>query len=212
MLVIGTKGFAKELLVVLHYNNEVENLVFFDNVNKDISDKLNDTFPILKTFDEAKDYFKTVTTDFAIGIGNPFLREKVHEQFTALGGNCKTVISKHAKIGFYHNEIGNGTTIMTDAIVTHTVSIGIGCLINKQVVISHDVIMGNFCEIAPGVKIGGNTTIGNFTFIGMNATILPKLTIGNNVIIAAGSVVTKSIPDNCMVAGVPAIIKKQINP
>ena len=41
-------------------------------------------------------------------------------------------------------------------------------------------------------------------FIGCNSTILPNIKIGNNVVIAAGSVVTKDIPDNSVVAGNPA--------
>ena len=41
-------------------------------------------------------------------------------------------------------------------------------------------------------------------FIGSNSTILPNVKIGPNVIIAAGSVVTKSVPENSIVAGVPA--------
>ena len=44
----------------------------------------------------------------------------------------------------------------------------------------------------------------NNVFIGANTTILPNVRIGSNVIIAAGSVVTKDIPDNSVVAGVPA--------
>ena len=47
-------------------------------------------------------------------------------------------------------------------------------------------------------------TIGNDVWIGGNVTILPGVTIGNNVVVAAGAVVTKDIPDNCVVAGVPA--------
>lgn len=47
-------------------------------------------------------------------------------------------------------------------------------------------------------------TIGNDVWIGANCTILPGVTIGNNVVVAAGAVVTKDIPDNCVVAGVPA--------
>ncbi|MFZ2430593.1 MAG: hexapeptide transferase, partial [Lutibacter sp.] len=35
MLVIGAKGFAKEVLEVVHQLNELENLVFYDDVNKD---------------------------------------------------------------------------------------------------------------------------------------------------------------------------------
>jgi len=41
-------------------------------------------------------------------------------------------------------------------------------------------------------------------FIGSNSTILPNVKIGPNVIVAAGSVVTKDVPKNSVVAGVPA--------
>lgn len=46
--------------------------------------------------------------------------------------------------------------------------------------------------------------IGNDVWIGGSATVLPGVTIGNNVIIAAGAVVTKDVPDNTLVGGVPA--------
>lgn len=46
----------------------------------------------------------------------------------------------------------------------------------------------------------------NNVFIGSNSIILPNIKIGNNVIIAAGSIVTKDIPDNSVVAGNPARI------
>ena len=41
-------------------------------------------------------------------------------------------------------------------------------------------------------------------------TILPGVTIGNNVIVAAGAVVTKDVPDNVIVGGVPAKVIKTI--
>ena len=51
--------------------------------------------------------------------------------------------------------------------------------------------------------------IGRDVWIGGNCTILPGVTIGNNVVVAAGAVVTKDVPDNCVVAGVPAkVIRK----
>lgn len=53
-------------------------------------------------------------------------------------------------------------------------------------------------------------TIGNDVWIGGNCTILPGVTIGNNVVIAAGAVVTKDAPDNCVVAGVPAKVVKDL--
>ena len=50
------------------------------------------------------------------------------------------------------------------------------------------------------IKVGNNVYIGNFSMI------MPGVTIGNNVIVAAGSVVTKSIPDNSIAGGNPARI------
>lgn len=52
--------------------------------------------------------------------------------------------------------------------------------------------------------------IGYDVWIGANVTILPGVTIGNNVIVAAGAVVTKDVPDNVMVGGVPAKVIKEI--
>ena len=53
-------------------------------------------------------------------------------------------------------------------------------------------------------------TIGNDVWIGGNVTILPGVNIGNNVVIAAGAVVTKDVPDNSLIGGVPAKIIRQL--
>ena len=53
-------------------------------------------------------------------------------------------------------------------------------------------------------ETAGRITIGNDVWIGGNVTILPGVNIGNNVIVAAGAVVTKDVPDNSLVGGVPA--------
>ncbi|WP_300976940.1 DapH/DapD/GlmU-related protein [Flavobacterium sp.] len=56
-----------------------------------------------------------------------------------------------------------------------------------------------------GIKIGNNC------WIGSKVTVLDGVAIGNGCIIAAGSVVTKSFPDNCIIGGVPAKIIKERN-
>lgn len=56
------------------------------------------------------------------------------------------------------------------------------------------------------IDIIGSITIKNNVFIGINSIIMPGVTIGNNVIVGAGSIVTKSVPDNSVVAGIPAKI------
>ena len=84
--------------------------------------------------------------------------------------------------------------------------IGEYCKITSGVhILTHDystsVIRTKYKKILNSAK---PTKIGNNVFIGIRTIILPGVTIGNNVIIGAGSVISKNIPDNVVVAGNPA--------
>ncbi|GAB3769385.1 hypothetical protein GCM10028818_05370 [Spirosoma horti] len=76
--------------------------------------------------------------------------------------------------------------------------------------------IGKKCQIWQNVTIGTNishsgnkATIGDNVKISAGAIIIGNIFIGNNVTIGAGSVVTKSVPDNCVVVGNPAYIVKK---
>lgn len=60
----------------------------------------------------------------------------------------------------------------------------------------------------PDLEITKPIIVGNNVYIGLDVIILPGVSIGNNVVIGAGAVVTKNIPDNSVVAGVPAKVIK----
>jgi len=92
---------------------------------------------------------------------------------------------------------------------TESITIGDNVAISHDVTImdsdAHEILVDNYEKTKP-------VTIGNHVWIGSRAMILKGVTIGDNVVIAAGSVVTRDIPDNCLAAGVPArVIKENIN-
>ncbi len=211
MLIVGAKGFAKEVLEIVHESGQLKDLVFFDDVNPELSGKLYERFPILKTTVEVTQYFANVDNRFTLGIGNPQDRKAMYEKFSQLKGIFTSTISQTAKIGSFNTQIETGCNIMIHAVITNDVRIGKGVIVNQLSSIGHDVSIGDFTEICPDVSISGNCNIGENVFIGTGAVILPKVSIGNNSIIAAGSVVKEDVPENVMVAGIPAVVKKNLN-
>lgn len=70
--------------------------------------------------------------------------------------------------------------------------------------ITHDGGTLLFRDIVPDLEITKPITLGDKVYIGNNAILLPGVTVGNNVVIGAGAIVTKDVPANSVVAGVPA--------
>jgi acetyltransferase-like isoleucine patch superfamily enzyme len=126
--------------------------------------------------------------------------------------------------------------VVTDAAAPPKLTIGNQVNIEQNV----HIVCGSSVEIRDGVAIAGNAAIvdvehpyediddkvrigerirtrGNRivikqgAFIGFGAIILPNVTIGRDAVIGANSVVTRDVPDYCVVAGIPARIMKRYN-
>lgn len=209
MLIVGAKGFAKEVLEVCSQNDLLDQLVFFDDLSPDSPEKLYAIFPILKNMEEVQHHFRNVSPLFTIGIGNPKLRKSLYDKFIAVGGEYTSTISTTSVIGSFDTKIEAGCNIMQKVVITNSVTIRTGTIINQLSSIGHDVVIEEFCEICPNVSISGDCQIGSGSFIGTGAIILPNVRIGKNVMIGAGAVVSKDLPDNCVAVGIPAKIIKQ---
>lgn len=83
-------------------------------------------------------------------------------------------------------------------------------------VIAGGTKIGNNCNLSQFVNIGSNegkcTTIGDNVYIGPHVCLVEDIHVGDNVTIGAGAVVTKDVPQNATVVGVPAKVLSYDNP
>ena len=83
-----------------------------------------------------------------------------------------------------------------------------GIFIDDGVLIGHNVVLATLNHAMPPERrsdmLPAPIHIGKRVWIGSNATVLPGVTIGNGAVVAAGGVVTKDVPANALVGGVPA--------
>ena len=121
--------------------------------------------------------------------------------------NLIHIILRHIwRIRFRHNQLKYNLHIEPN-----TIEMGCTLMHPGYRMIPRSVHIGRNCTILPMVLIGKRkpgikekAIIGNNCYISTGVTILVPVRIGNNVTIGAGAVVTKDIPDNTVVAGIPA--------
>lgn len=180
-------------------------LEFFDEMNEEKF--ILNKFPIINGQALLQSHF-TKDPRFILAVGNPTFRLLFYKRFKEAGGEMVNLLGSNNTISSFADI--QGVDVFNHCFIGSQVRIGMGTLVNTGAQVHHEVQIGEFCEISPKVVILGAAIIGNQTRIGANATILPKIKIGNHVIIGAGSVITKDVPDNVTVVGVPGrIIKNQ---
>lgn len=105
-------------------------------------------------------------------------------------------------------QIGHHTCLTENVFIDWTGQVFIGdnvCITNGVVIESHIQDLKEFARTGESVNTPTTLHIGNNVYIGSRAVILGSCTeIGDNSVIAANAVVTKDVPANCLVAGVPA--------
>lgn len=127
-------------------------------------------------------------------------------------------IDDGSKVGTFV-EIQRGATVGKNCKISSHTFVCEGVHIKDEVFIGHGVVFIND-KFPRATNIDGSmqtdadwnmeeTIIGKRASIGSGATILCGIKVGENAIVGAGAVVTKDVPDGCIVAGNPAVIIKK---
>lgn len=127
------------------------------------------------------------------------------KQFTLGAFVCEKIMHFTCRVA-----IGRRATIGPGIVIRHVGSIVIG----------NSVVIGANCEIRQGVTMGGNLSktkngmshpcLGNNILVGARAKILGPIKIGSNSIVGANAVVTKDMPDNSIIGGIPAKVIREV--
>ncbi len=118
-----------------------------------------------------------------------------------------------------------GDQIYSRLIIGNYCRIGVGCYFDLagKIIIHDRTVVGLLTTIITGThefggpehrtgnNINADVEIGEGVWIGARCTILPGVKIGNGVVIAAGAVVTKDVPDNVLIGGVPAKVLRELD-
>lgn len=114
-------------------------------------------------------------------------------------------------------EIGANAVIMMGAVINIGAVIGDGTMIDMGAILGGRATVGKNCHIGAGAVLAGviepasatPVIIEDGVMVGANAVVVEGVHVGKNAVVAAGSVVLNDVPDNTVVAGVPAKVIKQ---
>lgn len=210
LVILGSGGLAQEYAWLVEEINEESrsfNLLGFLDDELERVGKEYLGYPVLGTIDEAAKYPGAL---FAIGVGDPRVRRAIVERSTPLGVNWTNLISPTVRVHRSHR-IGTGVMIGRCSDLTVGCTIGDFVMINIHVVLGHAVQVGDYSVISPNVTVNGEAVIGKVCYVGANAFVR-NVVVGDGATIGASSAVVKDVPEECVVAGVPARVLHQGNP
>ncbi len=206
IVILGTRSFSIELCSIIEEIDGHTVTGFVDNWDRDQMPSTLDGRPVYWIDDIGS---LPHDTHFIGGLSTTLRNRFIHEVEQRIPRPTFATIVHPTAHFSPPAGAGEGTFIGVGTIIGSHTRLGRHVLVNRGVLIGHHTIIGDYVTINPGANVAGKVSIGSHTYIGMGAVIIDQLKIGSHTVIGAGAVVTKDVPDNVLVVGVPARIVKE---
>ena len=209
--VYGSGGYGREVMPLLRdyvnstSQNKNNNCIFIDDFVKR-EEIINGS--LVLNFESLIEEYNESNIRCCVAISDKKVRQELTHKCI---NNDIEIISVKSQNSVVMDKvsIGVGSVLSPFVTVTSNVSIGKSFQANIYSYVGHDCLIGDFVTFAPAVKCNGNVHIEDGVYVGTGAIIYPgtknnPIVIGKNSKVAAGAVVTKSVPENVTVTGNPA--------
>lgn len=168
--------------------------------------------PVLGDFTAIPGLIQSAQLEGAVpAIGNNAVRSRVAARLRREG--LKLVSAIHPAVMIESpKHIGEGVILEQGAAIHAESEVGDGVFMGTAAIVAHHCRIGPYTILSGGFSTGGGVTIGAYGLMGVGASVHPHVTIGSNVIVGVGAAVIKDVPDNVVVAGVPARVIRELPP
>ena len=181
---------------------------------KEVAAQINNSIDFFVDDEYSNEYAKPISTFnpeiymMMVAVSDPKHREEIVKKLPKETRYFK-FIHPTAQIFAKDVEIGEGSFIGANSILTTNIKIGKHAILNRGNQIGHDAKIGDYFSAMPGAIVSGNVIIGDNTYIGTNATIKEKIHVTSDVKIGANACVVKNIITSGVYVGVPAKLLKK---